>query len=150
MGGQNPGHTLQTTALIHEAYLRMAADSGKDWRDRAHFFAVAATAMRHILIDHARSRRAAKRGAGSRHVTLDADAAVSAGNIEHFLAVDEALNALVKLHPRQAKVVELRYFGGLSVEETAEVLKISVETVMRDWRTAKAWLSGQLQRSHST
>ncbi len=141
---------MQTTALIHEAYLRMAADSGKDWRDRAHFFAVAATAMRHILIDHARSRRAAKRGAGSRHVTLDADAAVSAGNIEHFLAVDEALNALVKLHPRQAKVVELRYFGGLSVEETAEVLKISVETVMRDWRTAKAWLSGQLQRSHST
>ncbi len=150
MGGQKPGHTLQTTALIHEAYLRMAAESGKDWRDRAHFFCVAATAMRHVLIDHARGQNAAKRGAGQRHVTLDDHAVGDAGNMEEIIAVNDALNALEKLHARQAKVVELRFFGGLSVEETAEVLKISIETVMRDWRAAKAWLSGQLQRPRST
>jgi len=141
---QNPGTTLQTTALIHEAYLKMAGDADNNWQNRAHFYGVSATVMRHILVDRARARRSAKRGGGARAVSLDEGLAVSTERASELIALDDALNELAHLHERQAKVIELRFFGGLSVEETAEFLEISVETVMRDWRAAKAWLSRTL------
>lgn len=144
---QNPGTTLQTTALIHEAYLRMAGDTKSDWQSRAHFFGVAATAMRHILVDRARARRSAKRGGGQHPVTLDEGLAASSERARELIALDDALGELEALHARQAKVIELRFFGGLSVEETAGILAVSAETVMRDWRAAKAWLSRALNRT---
>src|SRR5579864_7814602 len=148
MNQQRPGHTLQTTALIHEAYMRLAGDSAKQWDNRAHFFGVAAKAMRCVLVDHARSRRSAKRGGAVRPVTLDEGIHTSGERIAGLIALDDALTDLDKLHPRQSQVVELRFFAGLSVEETAAILKVSPETVMRDWRAAKAWLERELNRSY--
>ncbi len=139
MAAERPGHTLQTTALINEAYLRLIDHKDMPWQNRAHFFAVAAQAMRRILVDHARTRDAAKRGGGAPKASLE-DAAVVAERPVELIALDEALSDLATIDPRKSQVVELRYFGGLSVEETAEVLGVSPVTVMRDWRTAKPWL----------
>ena len=146
MRGQPPGHTLQTTALIHEAYLKLVGQGQRRWKHRAHFFGVAAQAMRHILVDYARSHHAAKRGGEVREVSFDEAAAVTEERAAEVVALDDALDMLAELAPRQSRVVELRYFGGLSVEETAEVLKVSAETVKRDWRMAKVWLLRELHR----
>jgi RNA polymerase sigma factor (TIGR02999 family) len=146
MRAQPTGHTLQTTALIHEAYLKLLGQQEKRWQSRAHFFGVAAQAMRHILVDYARARHAAKRGGVMHEVSFNEAAAVTGERAGEVVALDEALDSLAELAPRQSRVVELRYFGGLSVEETAEVLKVSVETVGRDWRMAKAWLLRELRR----
>lgn len=146
MRAQPIGHTLQTTALIHEAYLKLVGQE-KAWQNRAHFFGVAAQAMRHILVDYARARHAVKRGGEAHEVSFDEAAIVTADRAAEVVALDDALNDLANLAPRQSQVVELRYFGGLSVKETAEVLKVSPETVKRDWRMAKAWLLRELQRS---
>ncbi len=139
-------HSIQTTALIHEAYVRLVGQTPKQWQNRAHFFAVGAQAMRHILIDYARSRLRAKRGKGLRTVSLDEAAMVSDERAAEIVALDDALTELAALHPRQSRVVELRFFGGLQVQETAELLQISPETVMRDWRMAKAWLQREMTR----
>jgi RNA polymerase sigma factor (TIGR02999 family) len=147
MRAQPRGHTLQTTALIHEAYLKLVGQEEKGWQNRAHFFGVAAQAMRHILVDYARARHAAKRGGEAHAVSFDEAAVVTAERAAEVVALDDALNDLAKLAPRQSQVVELRYFGGLSVKETAEILKVSPETVKRDWRMAKVWLLRELQRS---
>ena len=140
MRQQNRGHTLQTTALIHEAYLRMVKQPEKHFQNRTHFFGVAAQAMRHILVDYARARHAGKRGGGIRPVSLEEAALVSRERAGELVAFDEALKKLEELSQRQSRVVELRYFGGLTVDETATVLKVSPETVMRDWTMAKTWL----------
>ena len=140
MNRQKAGHTLQPTALIHEAYLRLAGDSSKRFENRAHFYGVAAKAMRCVLVDHAR----AKRGAAQLAVTLDEGIGTSWEQMSGLIALDDALTDLARLHPRQSQTVELRFFAGLSVEETAEVLRVSPETVMRDWRAAKAWLQREL------
>jgi RNA polymerase sigma factor (TIGR02999 family) len=141
---EREGQTLQTTALINEAYLRLAGSQNIDWQNRAHFFAVTAQVMRHILIDHARRRRYVKHGGEAQRVPLDAAIGeavlMSTPRAAELLALDEALDELAKLDPRKSRVVELRYFGGLSLEETAEVLEVSLMTVRRDWRAAKAWL----------
>jgi RNA polymerase sigma factor (TIGR02999 family) len=147
MDRQGAGHTLQTTALIHEAYLRLVDQKEAHWQNRAHFFAVAARAMRHILVDYARARHAAKRGGETRLLSLDEAAAVSEERTSELVALDDALENLAAVDRRKCQVVELRYFGGLSVEETAEVLKISPETVMRDWRLARTWLLRELSKS---
>jgi RNA polymerase sigma factor (TIGR02999 family) len=148
MRNQASGNTLQATALVNEAYLRLVDATQVDWRDRAHFFAVSAQIMRWILVDRARSRGAARRGGdeGRAHSTVDFEAIPDpgAGRREEILAVDEALTRLTVLDPRKGKVVELRFFGGLSVEETAEILKISVQSVLRDWKLAKSWLLREL------
>ncbi len=140
MRQQDPGHTLRTTALIHEAYLRLVGQREKPGENRSHFFGVTAKAMRHILVDYARSRHSEKRGGQARQVSLDETAVVSTARARELVQLDDALEQLTKLAPRQGRVVELRYFGGLSVAETAEVLKVSPDTVMRDWSLAKAWL----------
>jgi RNA polymerase sigma-70 factor, ECF subfamily len=137
-------HTLQTTDLVHEAYLRLSGLDRIDWRDRAQFFAIAAQAMRRILVDHALSRRSAKRGGGRRRVPLEEAMLVAAGQAEEVLALHEALSALERLEPRLARVVECRYFAGLSIEETAEALDVSPATVKRDWSVARAWLNREL------
>jgi RNA polymerase sigma factor (TIGR02999 family) len=147
MGQQPSGHTLQTTALIHEAYLRLVGQEEKHWENRAHFFGVAAQAMRHILVDYARARKTVKRGGKLRTISLEEAAIVSEERAAELVALDEALAELARLSPRQSRVVELRYFGGLSVVETAEVLKVSPDTVTRDWNQAKAWLHRALKRS---
>jgi RNA polymerase sigma-70 factor (ECF subfamily) len=145
MRSQSPSHTLQTTALIHEAYLRMAGDSAGRWENRAHFLRVAAKAMRHVLVDHARARHALRRGGYDiRIVALDEAVVISDDRLAVTVAVDDALTELARLHPRQSQVVELKYFGGLDLHETAQALHVSPETVMRDWRAAKAWLYSQL------
>jgi len=146
MSLEKPGHTLQTTALVNEAYLRLVDVKQANWRDRAHFLAVCAQIMRRILVDHARARRSDKRGGGVPSVTLDEALAVSPAASTDVVAVDDALRSLAKIDPRKARVVELRFFGGLSVEETAAVLGISVESVARDWRLAKVWLLRELSR----
>jgi RNA polymerase sigma-70 factor (ECF subfamily) len=146
MSLQSPGHTLQTTALINEAYIRIAGDLGRKWQNRAHFFGFAATAMRHVLVDHARAAHTAKRGGERKPVPLEEAAVFSTDRMGEIVALDDALTALAKLHERQSKVVEMRFFGGLSVEETAEVLAVSPDTVMRDWRAAKAWLYRELRQ----
>jgi RNA polymerase sigma factor (TIGR02999 family) len=143
MKQERAGHSLQTTALVNEAYLRLLGYRRMRWQDRAHFLAVSAQAMRRILVDHAR-RRNTKRGAHAEHVSLDAEAVLCADRSDDFGALDDALNALAARAPRKAKVVELRFFGGLSVEETAEVLRVSPITVMREWKSAKAWLYREL------
>jgi len=143
MQRERPGHSLQTTALVNEAYMRLVDYSRMQWQDRAHFFAVSAQLMRRILVDHAR-RRNLKRGGGVQHVSLDEAAMVGAGETADLVALDDAMNALARLDARKVQVVEMRFFGGLSVEETAEVLKVSAITVMRDWSTAKAWLYREL------
>ena len=140
MARERLNHTLQTTALINEAYLRLVDLSSVTWQDRAHFFAVSAKVMRQILTDHARSRHYHKRGGGAEHVALDASLVVSPEMPPDLAALDDALKALETVDPRKSQVVELRFFGGLSVEETAEVLEVSAETVKRDWRLAKVWL----------
>jgi RNA polymerase sigma-70 factor, ECF subfamily len=145
MRQQEAGHTLQTTAVIHEAYLKLGGNSDKDWENRAHFFAVAAKAMRHVLVDHARTRRASKRGGEVRIEQLDEGANVGVAQAAGMIALDDALTSLAGQYPRQAQVVELRCFGGLSVEETAATLKLSPETVARDWRFAKAFLRSELK-----
>lgn len=137
---ERDGHTLQTTALVNEAYLRLAGQQKVDWQNRAHFFAVTAQVMRHILIDHARRRHFVKHGGELRQVSIEAAAVMSEQRAAELIALDEALDELAKLDRRKSHVVELRYFGGLSLEETAEVLEISLMTVRRDWRAAKAWL----------
>jgi RNA polymerase sigma factor (TIGR02999 family) len=147
--GQRPGHTLQTTALVNEAYLRLIDASQVRWQNRAHFFAVSAQLMRRILVDFARSRNYQKRGGGAERVSLDEAMAVAPERGADLLALDEALARLQALNPRQAQVVELRYFGGLSEEETAEALKISVRTVRRDWNFARVWLYRELTEGRS-
>lgn len=144
MNSQPSGHTLQTTALIHEAYLKLADQREKRWQNRTHFFAVAAQAMRHILVDHARSHQTQKRGGKTQLISLEDAAVISNERADEIVALDESLNNLFALDERKGRVVELRYFGGLSVEETAEILSISQETVMRDWRFAKTWLLREL------
>lgn len=135
------GHTLQTTALVNEAYLRLAGTKNIEWQNRAHFFAVTAQVMRNVLIDHARRRLYAKRGGQAQQVPIDdVPLEMSEQRADELVVLDEALSDLANLDPRKARVVELRYFGGLSLEETAEVLGISLMTVRRDWRAAKAWL----------
>ena len=147
MNRQGPAHTLQATALVHEAYMRLIGDSGRQWENRAHFFGVAAKAMRHVLVDYARAGAAAKRGGQDKPVALEDVFVISRERMAEVVALDDALTALAKLHPRQCQVVELRFFGGWSVEETAEALRVSAETVMRDWRAAKAWLYRELERA---
>jgi len=144
MGHERPGHTLQTSALVNEAYLRLIDSSHVRWQNRAHFFAVSAQLMRRILVDFARSRNNLKRGGNVRHVSLDEALLVARESSIDLVALDDALKALAALHERQSQVVELRFFGGLSVEETAEVLHVSKGTVNGDWDHAKAWLYGQL------
>jgi RNA polymerase sigma-70 factor (ECF subfamily) len=145
MRQQNPGHTLQTTALIHEAYLRMIKQKERHFQNRAHFFAVAAQAMRHILVDYARARQTVKRGGEVRQISLEEAALVTAERAAELVAFDDALKELENLSKRQSQVVELRYFGGLTVEETARVLDVSPDTVMRDWSMAKTWLHRALK-----
>ena len=137
---ENYGHTLETTALVNEAYLRLAGQKQIDWQNRSHFFAVTAQIMRHILIDHARRRRYAKHGGDAQRVSLEEAEAMSQERANELVAMDEALEELAEFDMRKSRVVELRYFGGLDLEETAQVLGISVMTVRRDWRAAKAWL----------
>jgi RNA polymerase sigma factor (TIGR02999 family) len=145
MSRENSGHTLQTTALVNEAYLKLADAKQLNWQDRAHFFAVSANVMRHILVDHARATRAERRGGEAQRVELDGIVEIPQAPNKDILALNDALDKLAKVDDRKSKVIELRYFGGLSVEETAEVLKVSADTVMRDWRLAKAWLLRELQ-----
>jgi RNA polymerase sigma factor (TIGR02999 family) len=140
MRRERAGHMLQTTALVNEAYLKLVDHKGMRWQNRSHFFAVAAQAMRRILVDAARSRNYAKRGGGATIVALDEATAVAEKRASDLIALDDALNELAAIDARKSQVVELRYFGGMSIEETAEVLKISPATVMREWNTAKAWL----------
>jgi RNA polymerase sigma-70 factor (ECF subfamily) len=145
MRAQSPGHTLQATALIHEAYLRLAGGQRIDWQSRAHFFGVAGKAMRSILVDHARARLASKRGGGGGAITLGAAGPAAASEPEvDVLALDEALARLAVLDPDQCRLVELRYFAGLDIEEVAEVLGVSARTVKRRWRVARAWLKREL------
>jgi RNA polymerase sigma-70 factor, ECF subfamily len=144
MAGERPGHTLQTTALVNEVYLRLVDCGRVNWQDRAHFFAVSAQLMRRILIDFARSRGYQKRGCGLAPVSFDEAATVCSEPDPNLVALDDALKALAEVDDRKSKVVELRFFGGLSIEETAEVLEVSVETVVRDWRLAKVWLLREL------
>ena len=143
MRRERPGHSLQTTALVNEAYMRLLDYKRIEWQDRTHFFAISAQLMRRILVEHAR-RHNLKRGGGVPHVSLEEAAVVGGGRAADLVALDDAMNALARLDPRKVQVVEMRFFGGLSVEETAEVLKVSPVTVMRDWRTAKAWLYREL------
>ena len=143
LGGRPPGQTLSTTGLVHEAYLKLRGGGGP-WRDRGHFFAVAATAMRHILIDYAKRRRRQKRGDGQAPVTLDEASLAVSREADHLIAVDEALQVLAVREPRLARVVECRFFAGLSEEETAEALGVSARTVQRDWAQARAWLGGEM------
>src|ERR1700744_2480824 len=139
MRRERPGHSLQTTALVNEASIRLGDYKRMQWQNRAHFFAVSAQLMRRILVDHAR-RHNLKRGGDAQQVSLDEAAAVFGERTTDLVSLDDALNALARIDPRKMQVVEMRFFGGLSVEETAEVLKVSPVTVMRDWNTAKAWL----------
>jgi RNA polymerase sigma factor (TIGR02999 family) len=147
MGGQRPNHTLQTTALVNEAYLRLADQTNPNWQCRAHFFAVAARAMRQILVSYARSQRAQKRGGGALKVELDEAALVSPEQSQEIVDLHDALEKLATLDSRKAQVVELKYFGGLNYDEMAEVLKISRITVRRDWEFAKVWLYTELHNA---
>jgi RNA polymerase sigma-70 factor, ECF subfamily len=146
MGRERSAHTLQSTALVHEAYERLINLKGMDWKSRAHFFAVSAQVMRRILVDYARSRRYSKRGGEWRQVPLNEAVAVFRDHRTDIVALDDALQALAGIDPRKNRVVEMRFFGGLSIKETAEVLNVSQETVLRDWRLAKVWLLRQLTR----
>jgi RNA polymerase sigma-70 factor, ECF subfamily len=143
LGRERPGHSLQTTALVNEAYIRLVDYKRMQWQNRAHFFAVSAQVMRRILVDHARGHNV-KRGAGVQHVSLDEGAVVGGDRASDLVALDDAMNALARLDPRKVQIIEMRFFGGLSVEETAEVLKVSPATVRRDWSIAKFWLYREL------
>jgi len=138
------GHTLQTTALIHEAYIRLVSQKGVRWQNRAHFFGIAAKLMRQILVDHARRHHAAKRGGADVRLSLGEALVMSEGQDVNLLAIDEALDGLAAIDPRKGRIVELRYFGGLTMEEAAEVLGVSLATVKHDWSMAKAWLRREL------
>ncbi|MDQ2899917.1 MAG: sigma-70 family RNA polymerase sigma factor [Acidobacteriota bacterium] len=145
MARERSGHTLQATAVVHEAYMRLAGEQDIEWQNRAHFFAIAAKTMRRVLLDYARQRRAGKRGGeGARKVDLDAELLVGDDRIEDVLALDEVLARLTEMDAEQGRIVELRFFAGLNVEETAEVMGISPRTVKREWRLAKAWLQLEL------
>ena len=144
MKDERPGRTIQTTALVHEAYLKLIDVTNVDWQHRAHFFAVSAQIMRRILLDRARRRVAAKRGGVAPRLNLDEVPDIGSGRARELIALDDALNVLAKVDPRKAQVIELRFFAGLSVEETAEVLKVSPDTVLRDWKLARAWLLAEL------
>src|SRR6266550_3694495 len=146
MRRENAGHTLQTSALINEAYLRLVDQQDVKWQGRAHFFAVAAQVMRHILIDHARRLHYAKRGAGAQHIPLDEVMLVSQERAAEFVALDESLTLLAAVDPRKSQIVELRFFGGLTVEEAAEVMKLSPITIKREWRSARAWLHLEMSK----
>ena len=146
MGRERPGRTLQTTALVNEAYLRLIDASQVRWQDRAHFFAVSAQLMRRILVDFARSRRYLKRGGGAEKISFDEALVATPERGRDLVALDDAMMALASTDARKSQVVELRFFGGLSVKETAEVLRVSQDTVLRDWSLAKAWLSREMQR----
>ena len=146
MRRETPGHVLQTTALVNEAYLRLVDQRKVKWQNRAHFFGVSAQLMRRILVDFARARNNLKRGGKARQVSLDEALVVSGDRGTDLAALDDALTALAEIDPRQSKVVELRFFGGLSVQETAEVLEVSPDTVMRDWKVAKLWLLRELSK----
>jgi RNA polymerase sigma factor (TIGR02999 family) len=147
MSRERPGHTLQTTALVNEAYLRLVDQRQVRWQNRAHFFAIAAQMMRRILVDHARGHAYQKRGGGAhKKIALDEAMVVSEGRAAEVVALDDALKELAAIDPQQSRVVELRYFGGLTIEETAEVLDISPATVKREWSTAKAWLYRELNK----
>jgi RNA polymerase sigma-70 factor, ECF subfamily len=148
MAAEHTGHPLQTTALVHEVYLRLVDANTIDWQDRAHFYAICARLMRRILVDFARSRNYQKRGGGLAHIQLEEAATVPEAVGSEMLAVDEALKQLAAIDSRKSEVVELRFFGGLTVEEIAAALRVSPETVMRDWKLAKAWLLREL--SHET
>jgi RNA polymerase sigma factor (TIGR02999 family) len=149
MAGERPDHVLQATALVNEAYLRLVDIRRVQWQDRAHFFAMAARVMRRVLVDIARSQKNQKRGGALHRVTFDQNLQVASETPEDVIAIDEALRSLAAQYERKSQVVELRFFGGLSVEETAEVLKISQETVMRDWKFAKNWLMRELSRTRT-
>ena len=140
MAGERPGHVLQTTALVHEAYLRLVGASQRRWQNRVHFFAVSAQVMRHILVDFARAHNNLKRGGDEKRISLDETLVIAKEQHPDLVVLEDALTSLASVDERKSRVVELRFFGGLSVEETAEVLKVSPDTVMRDWRLAKLWL----------
>jgi len=146
LGRERKGHTLQTTALVHEAYIRLIDQKEVRWQNRAHFFAIAAQMMRRILVDYARARNNAKRGGGAQMVSLDEALEVSDDRAADVIALDEALVALAALDQRKIRIIELRFFGGLSIEETAEVLGVSPGTVMREWTFAKAWLQREIDK----
>ena len=146
MAGERPGHTLQTTALIHETYLRLVDIRKVKWQDRAHFLAICAQLMRRILIDFARSRGYQKRGGAAPHVNFDESLLVTTQPDANLVALDDALNRLAEVDERKSKVVELRFFGGVGVKETAEAMRVSADTVMRDWKLAKVWLLRELRR----
>jgi RNA polymerase sigma factor (TIGR02999 family) len=145
MARERAGHSFQATALVNEAYVRLIDAKDVAWHDRAHFLAVAARVMRRILVDHARARRSQKRGGQAARVTFDEELVVTSEPRQDFVALDDALEVLAQFAERQSRVIELRFFGGLSVEETASVLKVSPDTVMRDWRLAKAWLQREMR-----
>lgn len=147
---ERPGHTLQSTALVHEAYVRLIGQNLPEWQNRAHFFAVAAQLMRQILVDHARGRRSNKRGGGVCKLALEEAQDVAQLVDIDILALDDALKTLSEMDPQQGKVVELKFFGGLSIEDTAEVLGISSSTVKREWTSARAWLHREIARGSST
>ena len=144
LGGERPGHALETTELVNEAYLRLIDARQVDWQNRAHFFAISAKLMRRILVDSARSRNYLKRGGGALNVSLDEALTLSTERDQELVALDEALNSLSLMDARKGQVVEMRFFGGLSVEETAEVLKVSADTIRRDWKFAKVWLAREI------
>ena len=148
MQGERRGNTIQATALVHEAYLRLIEVKNVNWEGRAHFFAICAQLMRRILLDSARKRSTSKRGGGTQQINLEEAPDLGAEKDHQLIALDSALDRLAKIDPRKARVIELRYFGGLSVEETASVLRISVESVHRDWRMARAWMLLELTEGH--
>ena len=150
MGGERGEHTLQASALVNEAYMRLLDVKRIQWQNRAHFFAMAARVMRRILVESARARKFQKRGGGAQRVSLDEALVVSKEPSQDLVALDDALHALAEVDARKEQVVEMRFFGGLSVEETAEALQVSTGTVMRDWRLAKVWLLRELQNSQKT
>ena len=150
MAGERAGHSLQATALVNEAFVRLIDGKAIAWQDRAHFFAVAARVMRRILVDHARARQYQKRGGRLARVSFDEALVVSSDVGQEFVALDDALAVLAAFDERKSRVIELRFFGGLTIEETAAALNVSVDTVMRDWRLAKAWLQREMRRGHSS
>jgi len=148
MAGEREGHSLQATALVNEAYVRLVDGKAVQWHDRAHFLAVSARVMRRILVDHARARRTRKRGGDVGRVTFDEELVVTDEPRQDVIALDEALAALAKFDERKSRVIEMRFFGGLSVDETASVLDVSRDTVLRDWRLARAWLQAEIRGDH--
>ncbi len=146
LAGERRGYTLQATALVNEAYLRLVDSGARQWQNRAHFFGVAAQMMRRVLVDHARSRHYIKRGGGAQQVSFDEGAIVSPERAAEIVALDDALTALAEVDERKSRIVESRFFGGLSIEETAEALQVSPGTVMRDWTLAKAWLRREMSK----